>query len=80
MEQDLKMKIFMQDYCTKAEAKRFIKQGSEVINVADWEQYAKDNDQRNEDGEYITLDDLRGERDISFVQFEGQEYILLYVL
>ena len=76
MEQNVK--IFMQDNCTKAE--RHIKNGSEVINVADWEQYAKDNDQRNEDGAYITLDDLRGERDISFVQFEGQEYILLYVL
>ena len=70
----------MQDNCTKAEAERFIKRGSEVVNVADWEQYAKDNDQRNEDGKYITLDDLRGARDISFVQFEGQEYILLYVL
>lgn len=78
MEQNVK--IFMQDNCTKAEAERFIKQGSEVVNVVDWEQYAKDNDQRNEDGEYITLDDLRGERDISFVKFEGQEYILLYVL
>ena len=70
----------MQDNFTKAEAERFIKRGNEVVNVADWEQYAKDNDQRNEDGEYITLDDLRGARDISFVQFEGQEYILLYVL
>ena len=48
MEQNVK--IFMQDKCTKAEAERFIKQGSEVVNVADWEQYAKDNDQRNEDG------------------------------
>ena len=78
MEQNVK--IFMQDNCTKAEAECHIKRGSEVVNVADWEQYAKDNDQRNEDGEYITLDDLRGARDISFVQFEGQEYILLYVL
>lgn len=78
MEQNVK--IFMQDNCTKAGAERFIKQGSEVVNVVDWEQYAKDNDQRNEEGEYITLDDLRGERDISFVKFEGQEYILLYVL
>ena len=78
MEQDVK--IFMQDNCTKAEAERFIKQGSEVVNVADWEQYAKDNDQRNDDDEYITLDELRGTRDVSFVRFEGQEYILLYVL
>lgn len=78
MEQDVK--IFMQDNCTKAEAERHIKNGSEVVNVADWEQYAKDNDVRNEDGTHITIDDLRGERDISFVQFEGQEYILLYVL
>lgn len=78
MEQSVK--IFMQDNCTKAEAERHIKNGSEVVNVADWEQYAKDNDVRNEDGTYITIDDLRGERDISFVQFEGQEYILLYVL
>ena len=70
----------MQDNCTKAEAEHHIKNGSEVVNVADWKQYAKDNDVRNEDGEYITLDDLRGERDISFVKFEGQEYILLYVL
>ena len=74
------VKIFMQGNCTKAEAEHHIKNGSEVVNVADWEQYAKDNDVRNEDGVYITLDDLRGERDVSFVKFEGQEYILLYVL
>lgn len=80
MEQDLKMKIFMQDYCTKAEAERFTKQGSEVIAVPDWEQYVHDNDLRNEEGRYITLDELYGERDVSFVHFEGQEYILLYVL
>ena len=34
MEQNVK--IFMQDNCTKAEAERFIKRGSEVVNVADW--------------------------------------------
>lgn len=78
MEQNVK--IFMEDNCTKAEAERFIKQGSEVIAVPDWEQYVHDNDLRNEEGRYITLDELYGERDVSFVHFEGQEYILLYVL
>ena len=58
MEQNVK--IFMQDNCTKAEAERHIKNGSEVVNVADWEQYANDNDVRNEYGAYITLDELRG--------------------
>lgn len=74
------MKIFMADNCTKKEAERFIKAGSEAIKVCDWEQYAEDNDLRNEEDKRLTLDEIRSERDVHSVTFNGEEYILLYVL
>lgn len=80
MEKEQLVKLFMLDNCTKAEAERFIKQGGEAIKVADWEQYAKDNDLRNEDGERITLDQVKEEHDGHFVTAGGEEFILLYVL
>lgn len=72
--------LFMQDNCTKAEAERHIRAGSEAVKVADWAQYAEDNDLRNEDGERLTLDEIRSERDVHTVKFGGEEYLLLYVL
>lgn len=80
MENEKLVELFMLDNCTKTEAERFIKQGGEAIKVADWEQYAKDNDLRNEDGERITLDKVKEELDGHFVTADGVEYILLYVL
>jgi hypothetical protein len=74
------VKAFMEDNCTKDEAKRFIKAGGEAIKASEWEQYVRDNDLRNEDGAYITLDEIRSERDVHTVEFDGEEYILLYVL
>ena len=74
------VKIFMADNCTKKEAERFIKAGSEAVKVADWAQYAEDNNLRNEDGERLTLDEIRSERDVHTVKFGGEEYLLLYVL
>lgn len=71
---------FVADDCTKAEAEKYIKTGSEAIKAADWEQYIKDNDLRDEDGAYITLNEIRSERDVHTVEFDGEEYILLYVL
>lgn len=74
------VELFMMDDCTRAEAERFIKQGGEAIKVADWEQYAKDNDLRDEDGERITLDKVKEELGGHRVTADGVEYILLYVL
>lgn len=74
------VQLFMLDNCTKAEAERHIKNGSEAVKVADWAQYAEDNDLRNEDGERLTLDEIRSERDVHSVKFVGEEYLLLYVL
>ena len=70
----------MQDNCTKAEAERYVKAGSEAVKVTDWAQYAEDNDLRNEDGERLTLDEIRSERDVHSVTLNGEEYLLLYVL
>lgn len=74
------VKIFMADNCTKKEAEHFIKTGSEAVKVADWAQYAEDNDLRNEEGKRLSLDEVRTWRDVSVVKFNGEEYILLYVL
>lgn len=57
------VQLFMKDNCTKAEAERHIKNGSEAVKVTDWAQYAEDNDLRNDDGERLTLDEIRSERD-----------------
>ena len=74
------VQLFMQDNCTRAEAERHIKAGSEAVKVTDWTQYAEDNDLRNDDGERLTLDEIRSERDVHSVTFNGEEYLLLYVL
>lgn len=74
------VELFQTDGCTKVEAERHIKNGSAAVKVADWAQYAEDNDLRNEDGERITLDEIRSERDVHSVTLNGEEYLLLYVL
>lgn len=74
------VQLFMVDNCTRAEAERHIKAGSEAVKVTEWAQYAEDNDLRNEDGERLTLDEIRSERDVHTVKFGGEEYLLLYVL
>ena len=74
------VQLFMKDNCTKAEAERHIKNGSAAVKVADWAQFAEDNDLRNEDGERLTLDEIRSERDVHSVTLNGEEYLLLYVL
>lgn len=74
------VKLFLLDNCTKREAEKFIKAGSEAIKASDWTQYVQDNDLRNDDGEYITLDEVRSWRDVHTVKFDGEEYVLLYVL
>lgn len=71
---------FMADNCTKAEAERHVKAGSEAIKAVDWQQYVSDNDLRDGDGELIALDKVKAELDGHFVTVNGVEYILLYVL
>lgn len=80
MEAKKLVELFMMDDCTRAEAERFIKQGGEAIKVADWAQYAEDNDLRDEDGERITLGKVKEELGGHRVTADGVEYILLYVL
>lgn len=80
LEQRKTVQLFMQDNCTRAEAERHIKAGSAAVKVADWAQYAEDNDLRDEDGNRLTLDEIRSERDVHSVTLNGEEYLLLYVL
>ena len=74
------VELFQTDGCTKVEAESHIKNGSAAVKVADWAQFAEDNDLRNEDGERLTLDEIRSERDVHSVTLNGEEYLLLYVL
>lgn len=71
---------FMADNCTKAEAERYIKNGSEAIKAVDWERYIKDNDLRNEDGELLTAESAKEELDARSVMIDGEKYYLVYVL
>lgn len=71
---------FMADNCTKAEAEKYIKAGGEAIKAADWEQYIKDNDIRDADGELLTAEDAKEELDARSVMVDGEKYYLVYVL
>jgi hypothetical protein len=71
---------FVADNCTKAEAEKYIKAGSEAIKASELEQYIKDNDLRDEDGELLTAEAAREELDARLVTVDGEEYYLVYVL
>ena len=77
--QDL-VEVFLADNCTKSEAERHIKNGSEAIKASEWTQYIKDNDLRNEDGELLSAEDAKKVLDARSVTVDGVEYFLLYVL
>lgn len=79
-EYQIAVKAFMEDNCTKAEAERHIKNGSEAIKASEWEQYIKDNDLRDADGEPLTAEAAKEELDARSVTADGEEYLLLYVL
>lgn len=75
------VQIFMRDCCTRKEAEAHIKKGSVAIPTAEWDEWAADNDYTDENGEIITLEEMRTSKDISVVKIEdGTEYILIYVL
>lgn len=74
------VEAFMADNCTKAEAERHIKNGSEAIKASEWEQYIKDNDLRDGEGELLSAEDAKKELDARSVVVDGEEYLLLYVL
>ena len=77
--QDL-LEIFQADNCTKAEAELHIKNGSEAIKASEWEQYIKDNDLRDGEGELLSAEDAKKELDARSVTVDEVEYFLLYVL
>lgn len=74
------VEAFMADNCTEAEAERHIKNGSEAIKASEWEQYVKDNDLRDGEGELLSAEDAKKELDARSVTVDGEEYFLLYVL
>lgn len=74
------VELFMADNCTKAEAECHIKNGSEAIKASEWEQYIKDNDLRDGEGELLSAEDAKKELDARSVTVDGEEYFLLYVL
>lgn len=74
------VEAFMADNCTEAEAERHIKNGSEAIKASEWEQYVKDNDLRDGEGELLSAEDAKKELDARSVTVDGVEYFLLYVL
>lgn len=80
MEMKKLVELFMADNCTKAEAERHIKNGSEAIKASEWTQHIKDNDLRNEDGELLSAEDAKKVLDARSVTVDGEEYFLLYVL
>ena len=74
------VELFMADNCTKAEAERHIKNGSEAIKASKWVQYIRDNDLRGGEGELLSAEDAKKELDARSVNVNGVEYFLLYVL
>lgn len=74
--QDL-VEVFLADGCTKAEAERHIKNGSEAIKASEWEQYIKDTDLRDGEGELLSAEDAKKELGARSVMVDGEEYFLL---
>lgn len=80
MEMKKLVELFMADNCTKSEAERHIKNGSEAIKASEWTQYIKDNDLRDGEGELLSAEDAKKELDARSVTVDEVEYLLLYVL
>lgn len=81
MTKDMMMKIMLADGCTKSEAERFYKNDSII-----WEDYedfkASCIAGLLEEDEIPTLEDIKARKaeGMSFVTFEGQDYIIEYTL
>lgn len=81
MTKEMMVKIMMADRCTKAEAERFIKNDSII-----WDNYedfkASCIAGLCEEDEIPTLEDIKAGRveGMSFITFEGKDYIIEYTL
>ena len=81
MTKDMMMKIMLADGCTKSEAERFIKYDSTI-----WTSYDEYKESciacLMEEDEIPTLEDIKAGKaeGMSFITFEGQDYIIEYTL
>lgn len=81
MTKEMMIRIMMADRCTKAEAERFIKYDSVI-----WEDYedfkASCIGALMDEDEIPTLEDIKAGKveGMSFITFEGKDYIIEYTL
>ena len=81
MTKEMMIRIMMADRCTKSEAERFIKNDSII-----WEDYESFHESciggLCEEDEIPTLDDIIAGKveGMSFITFEGKDYIIEYTL
>lgn len=80
MTKEMMIEILKEDRCTKAEAERFIKDGTTVFEDAG-EFLEFINEFKEEDEERYTLDDVKNGyvSDTSCVRYEDKEYYIAYV-
>lgn len=81
MTKEMMVKIMMADRCTKSEAERFIKYDSTI-----WDNYENYKEScigaLMEENEIPTLEDIKAGKveGMSFITFEGKDYIIEYTL
>lgn len=80
MTKDLMINILMADRCTKAEAEKFIQKGATICPVDDLSFLNEYNEALGD--EPITIEAIKAGTvtDFSFVEYEGNEYYIAYVL
>lgn len=80
------IEILMQDHCTRGEAIAHLNNGSIVIPIEEWPAYIEQFEEQTDDVEKFrkewTVDNIKagGLEDHSFVEYNGKEYIIEYVL
>ena len=77
MKHEMMIAILEEDGCTRSEAEKYLETGTTIFNSPeDYIEMLKANDCY--EGE--TVEDIRKEKDISLVTYEGHEYVIMYCL
>lgn len=84
--EEMEIEILMQDKCTKAEASKYVANGTVIVPVEEWADFIAQYDDQYEDidayhKEY-SIENIKAGKlaDHSCVEFKGKSYIIEYVL
>lgn len=80
MTNETMIEILKRDYCTEKEAEKHLKNGTVIYDLESWE-YELNNENSGFEKEW-TAENIKAGKvaDISYVTYEGEGYIIVYVL